>query len=100
MNADLFGTYEGIEHCISIGKYHDAECIAMVQAAYLKGIRDTFNEFVKIVANDTDNEEFKKRSTELINFIAEVDIKFAVIQKYLNEIDAVLEGENPRQVVI
>ncbi|MGE9659262.1 hypothetical protein ACQP6C_12315 [Snodgrassella alvi] len=100
MNADLFGTSEKIEHFISIGDYQGAQWIALVQAAYFKGIKAAFNEFKGIVTDDTDIEEFKKRIAELTDFLAEVDIKFAVTQKYLNEIEAVLEGENPRQVVI
>lgn len=100
MNADLFGTSELIEHFISIGDYQGAQWIALVQSAYFKGIKASFNEFKDIVTDDTDIEEFKKRIAELTDFLAEVDIKFAVIQKYLNEIEAVLEGENPKRVVI
>ena len=100
MNTDIFGTSEKIEHFMSIGDYQGAQWIALVQAAYFKGIKAAFNEFKDIVTDDTDIEEFKKRIAELTDFLAEVDIKFAVTQKYLNEIEAVLDKENPRRMVI
>ena len=100
MNADLFGTSEKIEHFMSIGDYQGAQWIALVQAAYFKGIKAAFNEFKDIVTDDTDIEEFKKRIAEFTDFLAEVDIKFAVTQKYLNEIEAVLDKENPRRMVV
>ena len=85
---------------MSIGDYQGAQWIALVQAAYFKGIKAAFNEFKDIVTDDTDIEEFKKRIAELTDFLAEVDIKFAVTQKYLNEIEAVLDKENPRRMVV
>ena len=100
MNVDLFGTSEKIEHFMSIGDYQGAQWIALVQAAYFKGIKAAFNEFKDIVTDDTDIEEFKKRIAELTDFLAEVDIKFAVTQKYLNEIGAVLDKENPKRMVV
>lgn len=100
MNADLFGTSEKIEHFLSIEDYQGAQWIALVQAAYFKGIKTAFNEFKDIVTDDTDIEEFKKRIAELTDFLAEVDIKFAVTQKYLNEIGAVLDKENPKRMVV
>ena len=100
MNVDLFGTSEKIEHFMSIGDYQGAQWIALVQAAYFKGIKAAFNEFKDIVTDDTDIEEFKKRIAELTDFLAEVDIKFAVTQKYLNEIEAVLDKKNSKRMVV
>ncbi|PIT48552.1 hypothetical protein [Snodgrassella alvi] len=100
MNIDLFGTSEKIEHFISIGDYQIAQWVALVQSAYFAGIAEACKEFKDIVTDDPNIEEFKKRIIELSNPLAEVNLKRIVTEKYLKEIAAVLDGKNPKRVVI
>ena len=99
MNLDLFGDSEKIEHFISLGDYQGAQWIALVQAAYLKGIKVSFNEFKDIVTENTDIGEFKKKIAELTELLAEVNIKFAVKQKILNQIEAKIDGSSPQKLM-
>lgn len=97
MNLDLFGDSEKIEHFISLGDYQGAQWIALVQAAYLKGIKVSFNEFKDIVTENTDIEEFKKKIAELTELLTQVNINFAVKQKLLNQIEAKIDGSSPQK---
>ena len=99
MNLDLFGDSEKIEHFLSLGDYQGAQWIALVQAAYLKGIKVSFNEFKDIVTENTDIGEFKKKIAELTELLAEVNIKFAVKQKILNQIEAKIDGSSPQKLM-
>ena len=82
-----------------LGDYQGAQWIALVQAAYLKGIKVSFNEFKDIVTENTDIGEFKKKIAELTELLAEVNIKFAVKQKILNQIEAKIDGSSPQKLM-